>query len=391
VSFLRTMSTGRLVVVIVAVFALAGGGAAIAVAAGGGGPTPPAKPLDRAIHDALAASAPEGITARVKFTNKLFPSAALLGRAGSALMSGASGRLWVTNDGRGRIELQSGAGDVEFVWNSSTVSVYDASSNTVYRATLPARASGASGSSDNGVPPALSEIDSLLSRLGAHAAISAAQPTDIAGRPAYSVSLSPQHDGGLLASAKLAWDAERGVPLRIAIFAQGGSAPVVELAVTQISYRAVPASDVEIQPPAGANVVDLAAPTHDTASASKTAPVTGVAAVQAAAGFPVTARDTLVGLPRQDVRLVSGTDSRAALIVYGHGLGAIVVVERKADAQRQNNVLASLPIVSLDGISAHELATQLGTVLEWQRGGTAYVLAGSLPAAAAEAAARQLK
>jgi hypothetical protein len=30
-------------------------------------------------------------------------------------------------------------------------------------------------------------------------------------------------------------------------------------------------------------------------------------------------------------------------------------------------------------------------VLEWQRGGTSYVLAGSLPAAAAEAAARQLK
>lgn len=390
-SFLRTLSTRRLVVVIVALVTLAGGAAAIAVAAGGGGPTPPAKPLDRAIHDALAAPAPDGITARVKFTNKLFPSGALLGNAGSALMSGASGRLWVMNDGRGRIELQSDAGDVEIVWNASTVSVYDASSNTVYRATLPAHASGAAGASENGAPPGLSEIDSLLSRLGAHATISAAQPTDIAGRPAYNVSLSPKHDDGLLASAELAWDAERGVPLRIAIFAQGGSSPVLDLAVRQISYGSVSAGDVDIQPPAGAKVVDLAAPGHESSAGDKTAPVTGLAAVQAAAGFPMTAPDTLVGLPRKDVRLVGATDSRAALVVYGQGLGAIVVVERKADAQGKTGALTSLPTVSLDGISAHELATQLGTVLDWQRGGTAYVLAGSLPAAAAEAAARQLK
>ena len=37
------------------------------------------------------------------------------------------------------------------------------------------------------------------------------------------------------------------------------------------------------------------------------------------------------------------------------------------------------------------LATQLGTVVEWQRGGVDFVLAGSLPPAAAEAAARSLK
>ncbi len=103
------------------------------------------------------------------------------------------------------------------------------------------------------------------------------------------------------------------------------------------------------------------------------------------------ARD-LVGLPREDVRLVGGPDSHAALVIYGQGLGAIVVVERKPDAtQGQNGSLSSLPTISLDGVTAHELGTQLGTVLEWQRPGTAYVLAGSLPPAAAEAAARQLK
>ena len=104
---LRTLSTSRLVLLIVGVVALAAGGAAIAVAASGGsGPTPPQKPLAQALHDSLAGPAPEGVTARIKFTNKLFPSGAITGQVGSALMSGASGRLWATNDGRGRLELQ---------------------------------------------------------------------------------------------------------------------------------------------------------------------------------------------------------------------------------------------------------------------------------------------
>ena len=98
---------------------------------------PAAKPLDQAIEDALSGQHPDGVTARVEFTNKLFPSGALLGQTGSALMSGASGRLWLTDDGHGRIELQSDSGDVQIVWTSDTISVYDASSNTVYRATLP--------------------------------------------------------------------------------------------------------------------------------------------------------------------------------------------------------------------------------------------------------------
>jgi hypothetical protein len=42
-------------------------------------------------------------------------------------------------------------------------------------------------------------------------------------------------------------------------------------------------------------------------------------------------------------------------------------------------------------VTAHELDTQLGTALEWSNGGVSYVLAGSVPPAAAEAAARALK
>jgi hypothetical protein len=386
VSYLRRLSTRSLILVVAAACVLAAGGAAIAVAAGGGGATPPPKPLDQAIHDALAAGHLDGVTARIQFTNNLFPSGALLGQATSALMSGASGRLWLTGDGRGRIELQSDAGDVQITWNSTQVSVYDASSNTVYRATLPT----SSGSTGTDTPPALADIDKVLSEIGVHWALSDAQPTDLAGEPAYSVSASPKHDGGLLGSLQLAFDAANGTPLRAGIYAQGSSAPVLELAVTDISYGSVAASDVEVAPPAGAKVVDLGASTSGKPdSGSGTVAVTGLAAVQAAAPFTVVAPDSLVGLPRRDVRLIGGD---TALAFYGQGLGGIALVERKADSSTSGNgMLSNLPTVSLDGLTAHELATQLGTVVTWQSGGTSFVLAGSLPASAAETAARAVK
>jgi outer membrane lipoprotein-sorting protein len=380
-----------LVALVAVIVVVAASGTAIAVAAGGGGgPTPPPKALPQAIHDALAAPRPQGITARIKFTNHLFPSGSLLGNVGSALMSGASGRLWLTNDGRGRLELQSDAGDVQIVWNARNVTIFDASSNTVYRGELPQRKQK-TGARDT--TPSLTQIGDFLTRLRRHADVSGAQPTDVAGQAAYRVVVSPKHDGGLLGSAELAWDAVHGVPLRAAIFAQGSSSPVLELTATQISYGPVPASDVDVSPPAGAKSVDLGAVGRTRGDHGRSTSVTGLSNVQTAVDFPVVAPDSLVGLPRKDVRLVGRSHSKAVLVTYGQGLGAIVVVERKTptDNRRSGGLLSSLPKVSLDGLTAHELATQLGTVIGWQRGGVTYVLAGSLPAAAAETAARNLK
>ena len=191
---LRTLSTPRLAILLAGVVALVVVAASVAVAAsGGGGPTPPPKPLPQAIHDGLAASKPDGITARITFTNRLFPSGDLLGNVGSALMSGASGRLWLTNAGKGRLELQSNAGDVQVVWNGKGVSVYDASSNTVYKATLPGQSKEANPTHDAGGPPALSEIGDFLAKLREHATLSAAQPIASASRLRAQKSSASSH------------------------------------------------------------------------------------------------------------------------------------------------------------------------------------------------------
>src|SRR5918998_1315991 len=105
---LRNTSTRRLYATLAAVAALAVTGG-IAQAALSGADAPPRKPLDRAVHDALNAPHVAGIAARIEFTNALLPAGSLPDDAVSPLAEGAEGRLWMTEDGRFRLELQSTA------------------------------------------------------------------------------------------------------------------------------------------------------------------------------------------------------------------------------------------------------------------------------------------
>ena len=367
----RTLPTSRLLALLAALTAVVVAGTIAVAARGGSSATPPEKPLANAIHDALTAPAPGGITARIHFTNNLFPSGAFTGQTGSALMSSASGRLWVNGHG-GRLELQSDGGDAQITWTESKLTVFDASSNTAYVADLPRQRHG-----DAGSPPSLDEIGSFLRDAAAHWSISAAQPSIVAGREAYTVSASPEQHGGLLGSAELAWDALHGTPLKVAVYAKGASSPALALEATGLSYGSVPDGDVLVTPPASARVVDLSAHGHDTAGSG----------TATAAGLPALP-DTLEGRARTSLQR-----SGAALIaVYGDGLDSIAVVERKADKAAQGaGPLGSLPEVKLDGLTAHELSTQLGTAVTWDAAGVTYLLAGSVAAATAESAARALR
>ena len=379
VKYLRTLSTRALVALAAVVALLAVGGTAIAIAAtGGSGPVPASKPLPSALHEGLAATKPAGITARIRFTNGLLPSGALLGQVGSALMSGASGRLWMRDDGRGRLELQSNAGDVQVVWKRGRATVYDASSNTVYRIALPAGQPQA-----RHAPPSVAGIGAFLAQLTKHVNVSSAKPSSVGGRPAYTVQLSPKEAGGLLGSVRLAWDATRGVPLRAAIYARGGTKPVLELQATRVRYGPVPLSTVAIAPPAGARVVDLAAPSGHERGKSEARPTK--------LPFQVVAPRSLAGLQHSVTRVVGHGPHRGALLVYGEGLGAITVLEREAGAGSGAAQLKALPTVPLDGVEGHELATPLATILTWDRGGLTYVLAGSVKPSVAESAARSLR
>jgi outer membrane lipoprotein-sorting protein len=384
---LRTLPTRRLWAIVAAVAALAVM-AGIAQAALSGSAKPAPKALARAIYDALRAPHVQGVTARVHFTNNLLPSGTLPQGTASPLASGADGRLWITRDGRARIELQSDAGDAQIVIDGQRLSVYDASSNTVYRVALPADHKAAKPEHK----ATLASVKDALKQLAQEWNVSGAQRTSTAGRPSYTVRISPKDDGGLLGAAKFAWDAANGVPLRAAVYAQGQSSPVLELKATDISYGHVSASDVALSPPPGAKTVDVSPPAATGAKHDRKS-VAGLKAVRARLSFPLSAPAKLAGLPRREVRLMNSGKDAGAVVTYGQGLGAILVFEHKADSAGSSPAgrgALRLPQINIRGATGTELATALGTVVTVDRGGVSYVVAGSVPPAAAENAARGL-
>jgi outer membrane lipoprotein-sorting protein len=369
-NILRRLPLSRLLLLCGLVVAIGIGITALAMAVGSG-PTPPPKPLPEAVHDALAAPKVAGVSARVQFTNHLVEGANLASGGGagsqlasSPLLSGASGRLWIAADGRTRLELQAENGDSQLLYDGHTVSLYDASSNTLYRYTPQQSSTEGQDRSDSGPAkhhaiPTVQEIQEAIAHATPNATFSGATPTDVAGQPAYTVRISPARNGGLIGGAELSWDAVHGVPLRAAIFSTTSSSPVIELAATEVSYGPVDSSTFNFTPPADAKLKEITAPAENESSA---------------------------GQPAHD-------GNAPKVSTHGEGLDAIRVIEgqaKSADGKPTASLPEGLPQANINGATASELPTALGTLLSFERNGVRYLLVGSVTPAAIEAFARGL-
>jgi outer membrane lipoprotein-sorting protein len=363
---LRRLPLSRLLLLCALVVVVATGATALAMAVGSG-PTPPPKPLAVAVHDALEAPKTDGVSARIQLTDHLLEGASLAGNGGEAgqlssnpLISGASGRLWVGPDGHARLELQSEKGDTQILWDGKTAELYDASTNTLYRYT-PRQESGETTTTTTDTPhkiPTVAEIEEHIANASKHADISGATPTDVAGQAAYTVRVAPRENGGLIAGAEVSWDASHGNPLRAAIYSTNSSAPVIELAATEISYGAPDSSALEFTPPANATIKDVTLPQSSGSGGSS-----------------------------------PGSKEKPNVTVHGKGLGAIILAESPVKAGGKESLpsqLEGLQQVDVGETKASELPTQLGTLLTFERAGVRYLMAGSVTPSAIEAFARSL-
>lgn len=157
---------------------------------------------------------------------------------------------------------------------------------------------------------------------------------------------------------QLSFDAAHGVPLRAAVYSTESASPVMELAATSISYGPVEQSAFEFTPPANAKVEEVKLPEHeDEGSGAK-----------------------------------PGGDEPPTVTTKGHGLSSIAVVEdkTKAGSHETSPLPEGLPQVKINGVSATELTTELGTLLTFERAGVRYLLAGSVTPGAVEAVAKGL-
>jgi outer membrane lipoprotein-sorting protein len=379
VNLLRRLPLSRLLL-LCGVVIVAGVSVTALASAVGSGPTPAPKSLPLAVHDAITAAPVEGFSANVKLTNHLLEGVNLASGSGSGgagqlasspLLSGATGRLWIAKDGRVRLELQAEKGDSQIYYDGHTVSLYDAASNTVYRYTPSASSTPyvplhkAKSGTDTAAPdsheaPSVAKIEEEISKLKQHANVSGATPSDVAGQPTYTVRVSPNEAGSLIGGAELSWNANNGIPLRAAIYSSTSSSPVIELAATdEVSYGPVAASVFEFKPPAGAKVQDVKLP-------EKSAPGTATHPADSATHPKVTQ--------------------------HGHGISSVVVAEQAQSAGKKSSspLPEGLPQVKINGQTATELPTALGTILSFERSGVRYVLGGFVSPSTIEAVARGL-
>ena len=399
---MRRPSTPRLVIAAAVAVVVAGGAVAGAAVLDEGPRRPPETSLMGAVQGILDAERPVGLTADLTLTSRLVDTGGLAD--GSGILAGATGRIAIDGEGRARLDVDTARGETQIGYDAGRLTVYDVPTNTVYRLDAPAwlQRQGAGDAlehddADAGGEglPAPAAIALGVAALATQAQLTGPEPDNVAGRPAYRLRVSPRRDAGLLGALELAWDAERGVPLRVALFAEGKDEPVADLAVTSIDYAPVAPAAVAVAVPPGARAVDLADELETwsaTADEHVGGPaVEGLEAVRAAVPFRLRAPDALVGLPRGTVRLLGNGRGASALTLYGRGLGQVVVWQEPASSP---DSLAGdtdlLPPVTIDGAAGWELATALGSVIRVEKAGVRYTVAGSIPAVAAEEAVREL-
>ena len=373
---LRRLPLSRLLLLCALVVGLGVSATAIASAVGAG-PTAPAKPLADAVHGALSAPPVEGFSASVRLTDHLLEGASLAGEHGgtglssSPLLSGASGRVWISKDGKVRLELQQEKGDTEIYYDGHTVSMYDTSANTLYRYT-PSTEDGSTSygpldktqaapdtsSTDQHEPPSVAKIEEAITRLKQHVNVSGATPSDVAEQPTYTVRVSPNEGGSLIGGAELSWDANHGIPLRAAVYSTTSSSPVIELTATgEVSYAPVASSVFEFTPPPGVKIQEVKLPEKTASTSSAPADST----------------------------------SHPKITQHGHGVSSVVVAESTQTSTSKTSTLPEgLPRVKINETTATELPTALGTLLSFERSGVRYLVGGFVTPSTVEAVARGL-
>jgi hypothetical protein len=351
-----------------------------------GAAKPPKRSLASAVHRIFTAKPVTGVSAQFRVDQHLLAGSST-SLASNPLLQGATGSVWV-GGGRARLVVKSQLGTTSVAYDGHQVTLYDRKNHVAY--VLPVKHHAKQGGATEHNVPTMAAIQHALAQASKFAILSGAIPSNVAGREAYTVHVSPRHNGGLFGEFDLAWDAAHAVPLRFAIFPRGSSTAAISISVTHIRYGAIPARALSMTPPAGTKIVKVHMPSRHEhpMQQAHVAPAVGAAAVSKAAGFTVAAPKRLAGFPQHQLRAVTIGSHRAALASYGRGLGTVFLLEQRASGSK--SPLSSLPSVSVAGIKAHELDTTLGSVIQWSRGGVTYTIAGSQSAQRLLSAAESL-
>jgi outer membrane lipoprotein-sorting protein len=185
--------------------------------------------------------------------------------AGTSLQSLATGshtaRVWYGTNGKARISLVGDLAETDVVRNKRDVWLWQSQTNEATHYQLPSEAPD--------TPDAATVAPSIDPATAAQRALAAIDPTTqvevdgtghVAGQAVYELRLTPRDSRSLVSSVRLAIDADTNVPLRVQVFAKGGTDPAFETGFTSVQFEQPDASVFTFTPPEGAKVTQQALP-----------------------------------------------------------------------------------------------------------------------------------
>jgi outer membrane lipoprotein-sorting protein len=173
-----------------------------------------------------------------------------------------SARVYVDGPSKARIQVMDRMAERDAVRQGNELWLYNSKDNTATHITLPAAASKESRSHDMPAGVATPEelAANMLDKLDGSTEVAVAGDTEVAGRAAYNLVLTPRSDVTLVGSVAVAVDGENGMPLSVEVRARGQQEPAFRTAFSNLTLGAPDAGLFNFSPPPGASVKELAVP-----------------------------------------------------------------------------------------------------------------------------------
>jgi outer membrane lipoprotein-sorting protein len=177
-------------------------------------------------------------------------------------------KIWYGRHGQLRLAAPVQMGESDFILNGNTAWLWQSSTNSVTKFTLPAdRGAGQKAvrpqtplTGHKAVRPETpltpqKAAQEALAEVGPSTRVTTETNVTVAGQPAYQLVLAPRSAQSLIGKITIALDAQHlSVPLRVQVFARGATGPALQIGYTSISFVAPAAANFQFTPPPGAKV-----------------------------------------------------------------------------------------------------------------------------------------
>jgi outer membrane lipoprotein-sorting protein len=244
----RTTPTARRIAAAVAVT----GGVALSLLAVPAGASaqpqlPPVAP-EELVSSVLAAQR-EPFAGTVEVTNEL----GLPALPNMPLTADGSGtaRVWSNGPNGGRVQLPTDGGERTLVSDGTTFWAWNSEDRTVITGPREARPTDAPGAATDPTVAA----NEMLTRLRTSSDVTVEGSTEVAGRSAYELVLTPKPtERTLLREIRIAVDAQKRTPLRMTVLGNGSPDPALQVGFTELTFGPQDAALFTFTPPPGATV-----------------------------------------------------------------------------------------------------------------------------------------